>query len=327
MSFAATMTADLSGSLTLNTPTPVTLNQLGQNQLLTFTATAGQTVALEVSTITSTPVNTTYYVNVYGPSGSLVKSTSTASTTTINLPSLAAGSYTVLLYPGTPATATMQVTLYSGTTGLVPTNGTPTNYTTSAPGQDAYVTFTATVGQALSLALTNMSLTPSVGGTMTIGIYYPNGSFFENWSCVPSTTGCEGVFYNLAQTGTYTLIVQPINASQTMSFTATAQQPATGTLTANTPQSINLNTIGQIGVYSFSATAGQTVQVDISSIATTPANATIEFNLYHSNGSYVTYTTATTGTTWNLTNLPADTYQILIYPLTPATTTFQATIN
>jgi trimeric autotransporter adhesin len=327
MSFATTMTTDITGSLTLNTPASVTLNQLGQNEVLTFAATAGQTVALEVSGISSTPANTPYYVYVYNPSGTLVSSTSTASTTTLNLTNLVAGTYSVLLFPSTPATATMQVAVYSGATGLLPVNGTPTNYSTSAPGQDAYVTFSATAGQAMSLALTNMSLTPSVGGSMTIGIYYPNGSFFENWSCVPSATGCEGVFYNLAQTGTYTLVVPPINASQTMSFTATAQQPATGSLVANTPQSISLNTVGQLGVYTFTATAGQSLQLDIGSVATTPANATIEFNLYHSNGSYVTYTTTVTGTTWNLNNLSADTYQILIFPLIPATTTFQATIN
>jgi hypothetical protein len=328
MSFAATMTTDIAGgALTLNTPTNVTLNQVGQNEVLTFAATAGQTVALEVSGISSTPANTPYYVYVYNPSGTLVSSTSTASTTTLNPTNLVAGTYSVLLFPSTPATATMQVAVYNGATGLLAGNGTPTNYSTSAPGQDAYVTFSATAGQAMSLALTNMSLTPSVGGSINIGIYYPNGSFFEYWSCVPSATGCEGVFYNLAQSGTYTLIVPPINASQTMSFTATAQQPATGSLVANTPQTISLNTVGQLGLYTFTATAGQSLQLDIGSVATTPANATIEFNLYHSTGSYVTYTTTTTGTTWNITNLSADTYQILIFPLTPVTSSFQATIN
>jgi YD repeat-containing protein len=325
MSVTGTMTATLSGSLTLNTPTPVTLNQVGENQVLTFTATAGQTVALEVSGISSTPANTTYVINLYGPSG-FISYTETTSTTTINLPKLAAGNYAALIYPLTPATATMQVGLYSGATGLIPNNSSA-SYSTSAPGQDVYMTFSGTAGENMDLAITNMSLTPTVGGSMTIAIYKPDGTSFENWTCTPSSAGCEGVFYNLPQTGTYSLTVLPVSVSQTMSFTATQSVDTTATLSPNTPAYISMSQTGQAAVVSFTASAGQTIGLDISAVSTSPANATIEINVYHSNGTYLTYTTTTSGTTLNLTNLPADTYNALIFPLTPVTTSLEATIN
>jgi hypothetical protein len=189
MSFTGTMTASLTGPLTLNTSTPVTLNQLGQNQLLTFAATAGQTVALEVSGISSTPANTTYGINLYGPSG-YISYTSTASATTINLPNLAAGSYSVLVYPLTPATATMQVALYSGAAGLMPNNGTSTNYSTSAPGQYAYLTFSATAGQNLNLALTGLALSPGSPTYVQVLVYAPNGTNIGNALCYLGS-GCD----------------------------------------------------------------------------------------------------------------------------------------
>ena len=255
--------------------------------------------------------------------------TNTAATSgvTLNLPNLAADTYYVLIYPATPVTTVLQAAFYAGAAGSLPANGSVNNFGTSAPGQYAYLTFAGTAGQNIDLALTNLSLTPTAGGVMSIYIYEPNGTLMAAWNCTPSSAGCLEPFYNLPLTGIYSLTVKPVTASQTMSFTATLSTDTTGTLVLNTPAGITMSQTGQAAVLSFTATAGQTVGLNVASISTTPANATLQINVYHSNGTFLTDTTTVSGTTLNLSNLPADTYNALIFPLTPVTTSMQVTIH
>jgi hypothetical protein len=88
----------------------VTLAAKGQSAWLTFSIASAQTVTVTTSGISAIPANTLYSVVVYNSAGTSVGSTSTTSGNTLTLTSLAAGTYTILIAPQYPATATLQVT-------------------------------------------------------------------------------------------------------------------------------------------------------------------------------------------------------------------------
>jgi trimeric autotransporter adhesin len=326
MTFTATLSADVTGTLTAGTAQSVPLAAMGQAAWLSFTATAGQTFALYVSGITSTPANTSYAVTVYNSAGTSVASGSGTTGTTLNLPSLAAGTYNVLIASATPSTATMQATLEPQTGGtLSPTSsGSGSSYTTPAPSQDAYFTFTAAAGESLSLALSALSLTPSSVTYAYVTVSGPS-SYSNSAYCYASNGGCEIPLKNLA-VGTYNVTVSP-GGTATMSFTATLSADVTGTLAASTPQSLPLAALGQGAWLSFTATASQTLALDVSGVTSTPANTSYTVTVYNSSGTSVASASSATGTTLNLPNLAAGTYNVLITPAAPATATMQATLE
>jgi len=114
MSFSALLQSDTSGgALTANTPATINAG-LGQIQRFTFTANAGDTVALNVSGVSTTPSGQPLYALVYSPTTATITpydsytGFNTSSSTTVNLANLpATGTYTVVFYTiiGIPATA------------------------------------------------------------------------------------------------------------------------------------------------------------------------------------------------------------------------------
>jgi YD repeat-containing protein len=323
MSFTVTAVPDVTGMLAVGTPSNVSLPVAGQMGLFTFTATAGQTLALDVSGITTTPANTYVTVNVYNSAGSQVASTTVQTTTTFNLPNLAAGTYTVWLMPQYPVTGTLQITLEPGTTGTVPGNGTATSFSTPAPGQDAYFSFSGAAGQSMSLALMNLVLTPVASGYITVNIYAPDGTYVNGTYCYPSSPGCEIILRNLTQTGVYNATVTPGSSNQQMSFTLASSTDVTGSLSQGSPLAVSLGSVGQSAVLTFTATAGETVALTVSGVSATPANTSFNITVFNSAGSQVGSTSTATGTTQSLANLAAGTYQVFVTPQYPATASMQ----
>ena len=135
MTFAATLTADVTATLTASTPQSLPLVAMGQAAWLTFTATAGQTLALNLSGISSTPANATYSVTVYNAAGTSVATGSETTGTTLNLPNLAAGTYNAWISPVYPATTSMQATLEPQTGGVLSltSSGSGSTFTTPRP--------------------------------------------------------------------------------------------------------------------------------------------------------------------------------------------------
>jgi large repetitive protein len=111
MSFTATLSTDVTQTLAVNTPYALNLQYLAQEGLPSFTATAGQTFALQVSGISTTPASNIVYIYVIKPGGAVLTTANTTTGTTINLPNLAAGTYQVLLAVAHGDTATMTVEL------------------------------------------------------------------------------------------------------------------------------------------------------------------------------------------------------------------------
>jgi hypothetical protein len=107
--FTETLSQDLGGTLALNTPQNLTPSAVGQNAWLTFTIASAQTVTVTDSSISSSPASTTYAMTVYNSAGTSMGTASSTTGTTLTLTNLAAGTYNILISPGFPATATLQV--------------------------------------------------------------------------------------------------------------------------------------------------------------------------------------------------------------------------
>jgi hypothetical protein len=110
MSFVATLSADVTNTLTAGTPQSLRLAAMGQGAWLTFTTATAATRTFTLSGISSTPANKPYTVTVYNSAGTSVGSGSATTGTTVTMTNLPAGTYHAFITPVYPATATMQVT-------------------------------------------------------------------------------------------------------------------------------------------------------------------------------------------------------------------------
>ncbi|MBE1161501.1 beta strand repeat-containing protein [Dyella acidiphila] len=326
LNFTAILQPDVVGpALTMNTPVNVNLG-VGQVERLTFNANVGDTVALNLSGVSSTaPSGQPVYISIYRPdtgsvgSSSAYTSTNTSSSTLVNLTNLpASGTYTVTVYTayGTPGSA--QLTLLPGATGTVTSNSAPQAFAANASGQNIIFTFNANLGDNLEFELSNLNL-PS--GFLQINIYGPNGANVFGYFLGAGTPGnsFRKALYNLAP-GTYTVYLTPVN-SEAIGCDVQLQSDTVGpALTPNVPASINLGS-GQVERLTFNANSGDTVALNLSSVSTTsPTNQPVYVAVYRpdvgviTDSNYYTQSNSTGLQTLNLYNLPiTGTYTVLVY--------------
>jgi uncharacterized protein YfaQ (DUF2300 family) len=324
ISFNAIVQPDTIGpSLAANTPIAINLG-VGQLERLTFNANAGDTYALQLSGASTTPANQTMYVYVYSPTTTTITPSNyytaftTTSSSTINLSNLpASGTYTVMVFT-TGFAASGQLTLVSGDTGTLASSGVPQSYSTSTAGQNVYLTFTATAGANLELALDNLSV--SAGTSVNVSVYNAAGSYVVGGDLATSSPGNAERFalWNLSA-GTYSVVVSPSSVG-TMSFNALLQPDVMGpTLTVGTPVTVSLG-IGQIERLTFSANAGENVQLQLSGVSSTPANYGMSMYVYSPATTTITTSNqyassyATSSSTINISSAPASgTYTVIVY--------------
>ena len=337
INFNAQLQSDVSGpALTSNTPTTVTLGS-GQVQRLTFNANLGDTVALNLSGVSTTaPTGQTVYVNVYRPdtgaitTGNYYTYFSATGSATLNLPNLpASGTYTAVVYTtnGTPGTA--QLTFVPGTTGTLTTNGATQNFAANTPSENVYLNFNANLGDNLELQLSNISVTGASNNGFRVDVYNSAGTDISGAYCYTSNPGasCRFSLWNLAA-GTYSVVVSPTWGG-TIGFTAQLQSDVVGqNLTMGTPAAINLGS-GQLQRVTFNANTGDTVALYLSGVSTTsPTGQPVYVSIYRpdvgalTTGNAYTSFSATSSGLINLQNLPASgTYTATVYTPygTPAT--------
>jgi hypothetical protein len=338
MSFSMLLQPDVTaGALTANTAAAVNL-QFGQIERFTFTANAGDTVALNMSGVATTPSGQALCAYVFSPTATTITTSnyftmfSTASSTTVNLANLpATGTYTVVLFTVSGSSASAQLTLVPGTTGTLASGGTAQSYSTSVAGQDAYLSFTASAGANLELTLAIQSL--SAGSSIEASVYNSAGTNVGSLNINTSdpSDAARLAIWNLAA-GTYTVIVSP-QSGGTMSFSASLQPDVmVGALTANTPATVNLQW-GQIERFTFTADAGDAVALDVSGVTTTPSGQPLYAYVFSPTATTITtgdyYTTFNTAssTTANLTNLPATgTYTVVFFTVSGNPASAQVTL-
>lgn len=332
MGFTGTLSVDTPGTtkkLSLNVPLALTLKYPGQIGAMSFTANTGQTLAIDLSSISTTPVNSILELDVYDPNGKLIYNTGgIGASFGVNMPNLAAGTYTAWVLPEYATPAIMDVTLIPGAAGTLTANGTTASFTTNVPGESYYLTFSANTGESLGLGITNLVFSPaSSNDAPYVSVVSPSGSWEIEQSCNPASIspGCSMSLNNLPESGTYSIYIDPTlgfaNQQATISFDATlsADIPGVATLLAlNTPLALNLQYPGQEGVMSFQATAGQSLLLDATGIVTNPVNQSVALNVYGPNGfpqnEIASNLSSTGGVGVYLPNLTAGTYTVLIDP-------------
>lgn len=341
MSFNTVLQPDVIGSaLTSNTPTTVTLGT-GQVERLTFNANAGDTVALQLSGVSTTPTGQAVYVNVYrADTGAILTNNyytylNTTTSGIVNLPNLpATGTYTLVVYTITGVPASAQITELTGVSGAVPANGTTQSYNVPAAGQNAYLTFNAHAGDNLELTLSNVSVNGSTsnGNYVLVYAYDSTGATALYTTCfVGTTTGCRGALWNL-KAGTYSIVVSPPDTNSTMSFNVMLQPDVMGSaLALNTPANVTLGT-GQVERLTFNASAGDTVALQLSGVSTTPTGQPVYAAIYppssqiFPNNAYTSMSTATS-TVLSASNLPlTGTYTVVVYTAAGIPATAQMTL-
>ncbi|MDJ0911744.1 MAG: IPT/TIG domain-containing protein [Woeseiaceae bacterium] len=315
------------GTLALDTPQPVAMPAPGQMAKFDFTATAGQTVALNLGSISTTPANKYVNLRVYTASGSHLMSAGNTSSATLNLPDLAAGTYTVLVEPTYAAPTSATLELATGLIGTLPTDGSSQSFSTTVAGQQGHFTFTANAGDDLSLGLTDLAV--STGSGAYVYVYRPNGSRWQTLTCYMSwSPGCSKSLRNAPETGEYTVKVWPTSNSAQASYTLNLSHYVDGgALVPDTPQTVAMTVPGQMAKFEFTATAGQTVALNMSSISTTPSNKYVNLRVYNASGGHVGSTGSTTSTTLNLQNLAAGTYTVRVEPTYAATASVQVELQ
>ncbi|HEY1527863.1 MAG TPA: IPT/TIG domain-containing protein, partial [Candidatus Angelobacter sp.] len=246
---------------------------LGQNANLTFTATAGQKVS--VSTSGGTYSSCVMYIR--DASGSnLLSGSCSGATGFIDSTSLTAGgSYSVFLDPQGIATGTATVSLNNTAdlSGTIAIDGSPVTATTNIAGQDARVTFSATAGQRVVLRISSVTnpnfsvylLKPDSTTQTSMGIVNGGGQTWFIDTQVLATSGTYTIWIAHAGTnvGGETLLLNSVPDDFTASITV-------GGATVRVPTSGN-NALGQNASLAFNATAGQNINIYLSSSTYSPS--------------------------------------------------------
>jgi trimeric autotransporter adhesin len=307
----------------------LSINAQNKFAVLTFDAVAGQYLSIQIASITSTPSSGTVAYQVFSPSGTSFASgtIAVASARTIHLPLITtSGRYVVSFASGTKTSlqiaATVELDKWLGTGGV------SLAIATAAPGQNKRILANLTAGDDVGLALTGLVLTPSSPNRVVVDVQRPTGQSLVNGGqyCETSTTpGCSYSLRNVPNTGTYQVLVE-MQGLQNAGYSFTLSQDVTGTLTAGTPLSVNLDVPGRQGWLSFTTAATQTMALGLSSVATTPSGKSVSMVVYNASGTQVANTSGTATATLNLTNLAAGTYNVLLQPSNTALATMNVTL-
>lgn len=198
---------DVTGSLTAASPTPVSLTTPGQNAEFTFNGVAGQRVSLKLTGSTIPEYN----VLVRQPDTLLVGSGYYATGDSFMEPVTLAvnGAYKVQLDPSGPNTGNVTLTLYdvpADTTGTLVLGGAAVPVATTAPGQNATVSFNATAGQQATVNIINNST-----GAVTVTLLKPelDGTYTALTSTTSSSSSFSLTTQTLPVTGLYKISIDP----------------------------------------------------------------------------------------------------------------------
>jgi hypothetical protein len=149
------------------------------------------------------------------------------------------------------------------------TIGSATTVTIATPGTVAVRTFAGTAGQPVTLTVAGNSI---AGAQLTVR--GPSGAFVAS-VFVTAASGFLDTF-TLPLTGTYTITVAPTGQLVgSLPFTFGAVSSNLGQTTIGTPTSVTLDTIGEVAVRSFSASAGQLLTLTVTGNSIAGAELTV----------------------------------------------------
>ncbi|TPW11792.1 MAG: IPT/TIG domain protein, partial [Halothiobacillaceae bacterium] len=236
----------------------------------------------------------------------------------------ATGTYKIFIDPTNTCTLTTNITL-NPPTGTITVDGAAVVATSPSAGQTVIYSFTGTAGQYISLGATNVSTTPANAGVISFTLLDSRGAYVSNANT--SGTGATLTTAALSTTGTYYLVMKS-PSSATATATLTLSNDITGTVTTNgTPLPLTIGRIGQNARFTFSATAGESLELNLSNVAYVAngytSTCSAEVIVYKPDNTFLIWTRVyEPGDALSLTNLPlTGGYQILIDPTDSCTMT------
>ena len=329
MSFTATIAQNLTGTITSGANETLNLGQLGQAARFEFTVAAGQRFIANVTGLSVVPAGVTYFMGVYTLGSGYQFGTTMSSGGVLPINGLSAGSYFLWIVPQALATGAMQFAFQQDPAPTLPTDGTSTSIVTNIAGENAYPTFQATAGQSISVALSNLVLSPATSSSVGWSINsVSTGQTVGGGSCaVGSLSGCLSGIRTIPTTGTYMITISP-PAQQTVSVAVTVLQNLVSTISPGTTQTLNLSGTGEFAEIAFTVPSGQSLStLTLSGVSTSPANTPIWADIYAANGNFVSGQGTTSGETFSLSGLSAGTYYLWVGPETAASTTMQFSLQ
>src|SRR5437588_474441 len=154
-------------------------------------------------------------------------------------------------------------------TGGKLTSGKPVHGVVSTSKGVSY-TFTAVVGQHVTLAITAPHVSPS-GTYLQMNVYDSSGNPDANGVLI-STSPTEIDFTPTStQAGTTTVVISPYNFETTGSFTLTYAKDVTGSLTSGVAITGTIKYAGQHADYTFTAVTGEHVTLAITAPHVSPS--------------------------------------------------------
>ncbi len=307
--------ADLGGSIAPDgSAATVALNVPGQNARLGFDGLAGDRFVVKVGT--GFPGSA--YVSIVGPTGTVGGRTLVSSSGgLLDLRTLeASGRHELLVDPQGAATGSLTVNLYAvppDPSLAIVAGGAPVTVTTTAPGQNARVTFEGTAGRLISLQLSSVSYASAY-----VSVLAPDGSVFVKNVLV----GTGGAFVDaklLPSSGTYAIVVDPTAANTGSMTLALHDVPAdvTGELVAGAPAfTVAITTPGQNARLTFQGTAGRRVSLTLSAVSIASSQVTI---LRPNGTTLAAVLVSPTGRSFTLDLNATGTYVVLLDPRVAAT--------
>jgi len=316
-----TLGVETNALLAINTQATVVTAVSGQSKRVLFNASAGQNIAFQINGASTSPSGQGVAYTVYAPNGATYASTTTSGNGVINLGYLtASGAYQVVIAPGSGVTGTMQIEAAQGITGAL--NGTAQSYTAAVPGQNVYLTFSASQGENLELTLNGVNVPGASNNQVIVYVNNAAGNQVASFYCYASNPGgsCTQHLWNLLA-GAYSVIVVPAWGG-TPTFNAVLQDDIVGpTIATNGSANIALGA-GQVERYTFNANAGDTIALNVLGVTTTPGGQGVGFLVYRPDAGVITTGTGTFTSfgpngsqTVNLSNLPVSgTYTVIVAP-------------
>ncbi|MBH0194583.1 MAG: hypothetical protein HP494_03055, partial [Nitrospira sp.] len=221
----------------------------------------------EVMAIVASPV-THYYWTAYKPAADAMATKSASFSPkggSLDLPALpSSGTYMIVLSPGENYTGDVTVTVSTELTGDITPQGAAVPIAFGRFGQNARYTFAGTTGQTVSLQLSGVSVESGY-----LSILKPDGGLLGT----PTSFGSQGVVIDtqvLPTTGTYAVLIDPGHIDLGHATLALYNTPdISGTIMINeAPVTSTLTVPGQRARYTFNGTAGQWVNLGLTSVTT-----------------------------------------------------------
>ncbi|WOX21439.1 RHS repeat-associated core domain-containing protein [Streptomyces solicathayae] len=264
-------------SVTDTTPPTLAVTTPGNRAQVLFDADKGEDIdfAITNSTFTSTVT-----MKLYDPQGSQFGGIGYFSSgeddwEVHNLP--LGGRYSLILEPGSSNIGGATVTLSNPATAVLDLAGLSADLALSRAGQDGKLTFDATLGQSVSLAVQGSGMT----GSMYARLYDPDGIEVSSAS-MGANRSTDIDVDALAKSGTYTLRLDPDDGRAAAVKVTGSRYVDAGTLDPVGPDvTMSLPRVGQNGFARFAGEAGQGFHLGV---ASTGFASWVELELFRPDG-------------------------------------------